>query len=141
MLEHFRDWEQTELTLYFSDSGYNPVTGRADKSYKKREDILAWVFQSSSMQGMVSDKIIDQSDYVGIYEGPVEASDIAEMNGVFYEIIGPDNVLFQDCVYTFGLRRTEKPEITAGGLPLFDILGDRFGAIGDDKGVLGDRES
>ena len=131
MLEHFKDWEQSTLTLYFSDASYNQATGRVEKSYKKREDIKAWVYQSSAMQGLVSDKVIDQSEYVAICEELVEASDVVYLNGVFYEIIGPENVMFQDGVWTFGLRRTEKPDITAGGPPKFSVWGDKFGVIGD----------
>ena len=111
MLEHFRDWKRTELTLYYSDSVYNPTTGQYSRGYVKRGDIQAFVYQSSSMQGLVADKIIDQSDYVGVYEDEVVRTDIAKMGDEYFEVVGPDNVMFQDSVWTFGLKRTEKPDI------------------------------
>lgn len=136
MLEHFSDWKRTALTLYYSSATYNPNTGKVEKGYKIRGEIKAFVYQSSAMQGLVSDKIIDQSDFVGVYEQAVDTSDVAEIDGVFYELVGVDNVMFQDSVWTFGLKRTEMPDI----LTTFTVWGDKY-VLGDAKGVLGDRES
>lgn len=113
MLEHFNDWPRVELQLYYDATSYNPATGEVERGYKKGNKIEAFAYQASAMQGAISDKIVDQSDLVVVYEKMVDKESLVNFNGEWYQVISPDDVLFQGEVITFGLKRTEKPEVVS----------------------------
>ncbi len=112
MLQYFEDWTRVELSLYEDATSYNPTTGQVESGYKENGTIKAFVFQSSAMQGVVSDKIVDQSDYIVVYENEIPKTALMYFNKEWYQVVGADDVLFQDCVWVYGLKRTEKPEVT-----------------------------
>lgn len=112
MLEYFDDIDRKEVEIYLDATSYNPATGQVESGYKFDKEISAFVFQSTAMQGAISDKIVDQSDYIVVYENEIPKSALMYFNKEWYQVVGADDVLFQDCVWTYGLKRTEKPEVT-----------------------------
>jgi hypothetical protein len=131
VLEHFNDWDRVELQLYEDATSYNPATGQVESGYILGRAIDAFVFQSNSMQGVVSDKIVDQSDYVVVYETAISETAIVFFNDGYFQVVGVDNILFQNEVWVFGLKRTEKPNVVSGVIERPLVLGDFSGVIGE----------
>jgi hypothetical protein len=112
VLEYFDDIDRKEVEIYLDATSYNPATGQVESGYKFDKGISAFVFQSTAMQGAISDKIVDQSDYIVVYEHEIPKTALMYFNKEWYQVVGADDVLFQDCVWVYGLKRTEKPEVT-----------------------------
>jgi hypothetical protein len=125
MLEYFDDFDRVALDIYLDATSYNPATGQVESGYQFSETINAFVYQASAMQGAVSDRIVDQSELVGLYEGVVDKTAVILFAEEWYEVVGTDNVLQQDEVFVFGLKRTEKPNIVGGSPERPNVLGDK----------------
>ena len=125
MLEYFDDFDRVALDIYLDATSYNPATGQVESGYQFSETVSAFVYQASAMQGAVSDRIVDQSELVGLYESAVDKKAVLLFGDEWYEVVGTDNVLQQDEVFVFGLKRTEKPSIIGGTPERPTVLGDK----------------
>ena len=130
MLEYFDDLDRKEIELYEYIKSYNPATGSTESGYKFDKEISAFVFQSTAMQGAISDKIIDQSEYVVVFETAIAKTGVVYFNKEWYQIVGADDVLFQDCVWVYGLKRTERPAVLEGEPERPFVIGQLGGAVG-----------
>ena len=111
------------LDIYSDATAYNPATGQVTSGYQLSETIKAFVYQASAMQGAVSDRIVDQSELVGLYEGDVSRDALIYFGEEWYQVVGTDNILQQDDVFVFGLKRTEKPNVIGGMADRMKVLG------------------
>jgi hypothetical protein len=129
MLEYFDDFDRVALDIYSDATAYNPATGQVTSGYQLSETIKAFVYQASAMQGAVSDRIVDQSELVGLYEGDVSRDALIYFGEEWYQVVGTDNILQQDDVFVFGLKRTEKPNVIGGMADRMKVLGDGYAGI------------
>lgn len=109
MLENFYDFPQTGIDIYSETTTYDTSTGELKREYDLDETIQAWVWQAGRSQQLISDKIIDEADFIAVAEKTLPASGIAHFKDEYYQIISPDDVLMFGEVFVIGLKRTEKP--------------------------------
>ena len=68
ILDFFDDFPQVTVSLYGSQSDYDPDTGELTEGYTLNETLSAWGFQKSAVQNYIRDKVFDDVDKVYIFE-------------------------------------------------------------------------
>jgi hypothetical protein len=129
MIEYFDDWQKMTIAFYAQTTSYNPTTGKIEEAYALRDTSDVHIFQSSAMHGYVTDRMIDETDYTIVTGDLIEPTDIVYFNHEWFSMPYPDNVLFQDEVYTVLIKRMEAPNNIEGELPDVSVLGDGSGVI------------
>jgi hypothetical protein len=129
MIEYFDDWQKMTIAFYGQTTEYNPTTGQIETTYALRDTRDVHLFQSSAMHGYATDRMIDETEYAIITGEPIVPTDVIYFNHEWFSMPYPDNILFQDEIYTVLIKRMEAPNNVSGTLPEVSVLGDGAGVV------------
>jgi hypothetical protein len=115
MLGAFYDWPRKEIALYQEIPVYDSTTGVVGVSYTLREIRSVWMYTAVAMKKYLTEKVINENQYVAVAEVSVTKTDLVYFDSEFYRIT-VDDVSFMGDVYLLALQRIDKPVYT-GELP------------------------
>lgn len=129
ILDYFDDWQRMTIALYALTTTFNPTTGQFVESWALRETRDVFISQASAGRRLFTDKQIDQADFLIRTDGALTQTDIVYFNNAWYSMPFPNNILYQDELYTSLIATIDTPANVSGTLPTVSVLGDFGGVI------------
>ena len=129
ILDYFDDWQRMTVAFYSETNSYNPTTGQYASSWALHNTQECFVSQASAGRALFTDKMIDEADFLIRTDSVLTHTDIVYFNNEWFSMPYPNDILFQNELYTSLIKRIEAPADVAGTLPTVSVLGDSGGVL------------
>lgn len=129
ILDYFSDWQKMTVATYSETNTYNASTGQYTSSWAFHESLECFVSQASAGRKLFTDKMIDDADFLIRTDSALTHTDIVYFNNEWFSMPYPNDILFQNELYTSLIKRIETPNNITGTLPKVTVLGDGAGLL------------